>query len=995
MDGYGRTKYPCKLFCKIAQKGNDGEEPDHVPEYCAMIPRVMLSISRCIVLGVEVEMSNRVIRHFVQDEGFQTTDFLRLRVCDECGDRLFSNHLTSKIVKKLKSDLVNGIMINGFLYHFLAYSSSQLKELGVWMVAPPSQWSVAKIREELGDFRGLSPSKYAARIGQCFSTTVQTLPNTLSIGMRLNPTTQKLGYKIKHFVGDDIKSIHDNKEKIHSDGTGIIASDKLKEVLKFGGFNHADSISIIQIRYGGAKGTLTGYDIEKLPDDLKGKFNTNECSIMLRPSMIKFDAAFSYLEVCRVGTHVPYYLNRNVILLLSSHGVAEETFIELQRRMLDDLDTMMTDRLVALRMVSGLSGPDSEQRKFLRKMLDTFSPRTDPFLFSCLLAIRSHHLHGLRKKGRIFVEKGSVLLGSIDETQRLPEGCIFVQCDNGDPGACKPVVGPVMVTKHPVMHPGDTRMLLAVDIPELRHLRNVIIFSQKGSRPEADKMAGSDLDGDEFAVTWDERLFLTGGRGPWCDIHQIRGQLLKKPSPAYIDEIRQRNEVVNYPAHSDTDCGLQESDSSFDDFLDEVMKNLVFSLDRDSSSSSFLSTQPKPAQSPADSTTNDILDHFFNFAQSDSLGAIAMLWQDYAALKMATCSECITLAELHSIAVDFAKSGRAAAIPFSLLWSDPYAHWREKKNNPSYHCTGIIGQLYDAVLGRKEMEFDTKCRRAICGRSFNKYGQIVSARRYKWQPEHLLKVFNQEVPTCLGWPLDGGFPLKERFMDFAYAELTAFENQLASIMTKFHIANEGEFFTGCVRKYHKLDKRRQNDVAEDIRRHCRSLRSEFRAHFFREVYEASIDFGDGIDEQEESNLEVNESDGYNIEGDVDNDGGYTPEKMASDSEDDDSFYTPDRSEEVDDDGDDENDYAPDQDTIKWVEMIASNPPTSHNEDYSLESLIPKLARRLAAAYYVVSYSPLRSFDNALLLFSFPWIVADIIASGLPNQTNGYDELPCG
>ena len=51
-------------------------------------------------------------------------------------------------------------------------------------------------------------------------------------------------------------------------------------------------------------------------------------------------------------------------------------------------------------------------------------------------------------------------------------------------------------------------MLQAVDVPELRGHKNNILFSQKGERPEADKMSGSDLDGDQFAVTWDRRLFL-------------------------------------------------------------------------------------------------------------------------------------------------------------------------------------------------------------------------------------------------------------------------------------------------------------------------------------------------------------------------------------------------------------------------------------------------------------------------------------------------------
>jgi hypothetical protein len=44
-----------------------------------------------------------------------------------------------------------------------------------------------------------------------------------------------------------------------------------------------------------------------------------------------------------------------------------------------------------------------------------------------LHAIRSHHVLGLRKKAGIFVEDGAVLMGGIDETGLVPEGCVFLQ----------------------------------------------------------------------------------------------------------------------------------------------------------------------------------------------------------------------------------------------------------------------------------------------------------------------------------------------------------------------------------------------------------------------------------------------------------------------------------------------------------------------------------------------------------------------------------------
>lgn len=117
--------------------------------------------------------------------------------------------------------------------------------------------------------------------------------------------------------------------------------------------------------------------------------------------MKKFSAENDILEVCAIGSAVPYYLHRNIILLLGVHGVRDETFIEIQRNMLNELDKMMRCPETAATLLPRLSGFDSATRSTILNVLRCgATPRTDPYLYSCLVAIRGHHLVNLQVKAR-------------------------------------------------------------------------------------------------------------------------------------------------------------------------------------------------------------------------------------------------------------------------------------------------------------------------------------------------------------------------------------------------------------------------------------------------------------------------------------------------------------------------------------------------------------------------------------------------------------------
>ena len=254
----------------------------------------------------------------------------------------------------------------------------------------------------------------------------------------------------------------------------------------------------------------------------------------------------------------------------------------------------------------------------------------EPFLCSVLRNIYEHKLNSLMKKTRIELstDDGRIMMGTADETGSLCYGEVFVQYSvniDRSQAETKTLEGPVVIAKNPCFHPGDMRQFTAVDKPQLKHMIDCVVFPTQGSRPHADEMSGSDLDGDMYFVCWHNQLLPPG----------------------------ENKEPMNYQA------------------------------------------KPKQVlQRPV--TESDMIDFIGSYIEGDSFGVIANSHLAYADGQEngIFSQECLKLAEMHSDAVDFPKTGFHVKITPDLR-PRQYPHYMLKRDKPSYQSEHVIGLLYD------------------------------------------------------------------------------------------------------------------------------------------------------------------------------------------------------------------------------------------------------------------------------------------------------------
>ncbi|CAL8995204.1 unnamed protein product [Prunus brigantina] len=461
------------------------------------VHRVQVTPSKVYFCGPEANLSNRVLRNYPED----VDNFLRVSFVDEDMGKMRSGDLCQRansttsteeerrtgVYERILSTLRNGIVIGEKKFEFLAHSSSQLREHSVWMFASRSELSAQDIRNWMGDFSAITNvAKYAARLGQAFSSSRETFD---------------VGRDEIEFI-PDVKTERDGVKYCFSDGIGKISAEFAGSVASKCG--KSTTPSAFQIRLGGYKGVVA------VDPTLSEK-------LALRDSMCKYQSNNTKLDVLAWSRYQPCFLNRQLITLLSTLGVPDLVFVKKQNEALKQLEGVLADPSRALEALEMIF--QGEVTDVLKEMLACgYKPDAEPFLSLMLQAFCASKLVELRTKTRIFVPNGRSLMGCLDETGTLEYGQVFVQCSqraffggNSNRSATSSednfiVEGNVVVAKNPCLHPGDVRVLRAVNVPALHHMVDCLVFPQKGNRPHPNECSGSDLDGDFYFVSWDPAL---------------------------------------------------------------------------------------------------------------------------------------------------------------------------------------------------------------------------------------------------------------------------------------------------------------------------------------------------------------------------------------------------------------------------------------------------------------------------------------------------------
>lgn len=506
------------------------------------VRKVILTPTRMIFLAPEIIMANRAINGADHDG----TRIIRATFRDDNLQRMRFNQLRDLLEEKTLSHLRGGFDIMGRAFSYLASSNSQMRDGGAYFMErwnreqlaeylaryprlryPDASFKpkIIEYRKKLGKFEKTgSIPKAMARLGQCFTQARRC--NGVEINVQ------------DYIMIPDARG--GSGPYTYTDGVGCISARLAAQLCQSISIKFVPSA--FQIRFKGLKGMLAiepsidmttdyfkaayrkGFMLRETVEELDLEPYTFKC--LFRDSQLKFHSSRRKvdewpIEMVKWSSPTPVTLNKPFINILDQvsalqslacHKRVTERIEELLSVEMDNYSKCIINEERCRERLEGM--PRRVNFAVLERKLG-FVLSAEPFFRSLVKASIDSSMTRLLRKLQIPIPShlGRSVFGVTDETGQLQYGQVFVRYTQNvndktpskDYGTT--LTGKVLVTKFPSLSEGDVRMYEAIDIPELYHLKDVIVFPQTGPRSQPDEMAGSDLDGDEYAVIWDPQLF--------------------------------------------------------------------------------------------------------------------------------------------------------------------------------------------------------------------------------------------------------------------------------------------------------------------------------------------------------------------------------------------------------------------------------------------------------------------------------------------------------
>lgn len=392
--------------------------------------------------------------------------------------------------------------------------------------------------------------------------------------------------------------------------------------------------SAFQFRLGGCKGVLVVWP------------EVSGTGIQVRASQFKFTSSSEELEIIRWSEFWQPFLNRQIILCLSDLGVPDQVFLQKQDDTVKSLQAAMNDDNAAVRALRDNVDPNMMTLSLVDLVVAGFRASKEPFVTSVLRLWKAWSLKYLKEKAKIPISKGAFVLGCVDETNTLRGHFEALES-----------------------HPDTPTEEMVKALPEIFIQ---IMNPQTGKREVIEGVC-------------------VLARNP--SLHRGDIRVVKAVN---VSALRHLCDVVVMPANGDRDLPSMCSggDLDGDDYLifwDEELVPKIWNA------KPFHYNPPPPKTSVGEITTEDIIDFFYDYLQNDFLGRIAhahLAAGDFLdeGIESHICQE---LVHLHSMAVDYPKTGVPAIMP-RRLERNVWPHFMEKRG-PSYRSHKVLGKLYDAV----------------------------------------------------------------------------------------------------------------------------------------------------------------------------------------------------------------------------------------------------------------------------------------------------------